>query len=193
MTYKVLSQVKRKYYKYVSAPWSSPILFANGTIGGDSFAVAASTEQTAYGRYAWKAVDGDMNTSWSAEATSGNWYEFYNPNPLNVTNITFSPADWYYPLSVELWAGNDENSLTQLSGFTYTASVATDGCVLDFPSNTNFYKIYRIYSDRNFYIKEFKITATQKIAQESTSSDYDFYKDVNTYNVLNNSGYKAFT
>ena len=183
-TYNANIKVVRKYYKYVSASWTRPNLFANGTIGGDSFAVKASSEQTAYGEYAWKAVDGDMDTAWGAEATSGNWYEFYNPNALNVTNITFSPADWYYPLSVELWAGNDENSLTQLSGFTYTASVETDGCVLHFSSNTNFYKIYRIYSDRNFYIKEFKITATQGIIQESTSSDYDFYRDAHSYDTL---------
>ena len=187
---KVIKKTIRKYYKYVAESWTRPDLLWNGAMG-DNFSVSASSEQTNYDRYAWKAVDGNLSTFWAAQGTVGNWFQFYSNNYLKVTNITWTPSDAYYPLSVQLWVGNSEDSLEQIYDFTYQGSTST--CVINLSDNRIYHKIYRIYSDRNFGIKEINISATQKVVQESTSSDYDFYKDVDTYNVLNSSGYKAFT
>lgn len=65
-----------------------PVLISNGTLGGETFAVASSSiYNSSYP--AWKAMDSDSNSYWhSANASSGTWYTFYNPSPIVLEAIT---------------------------------------------------------------------------------------------------------
>ena len=102
-----------------------PILSANGTMGGDSFAVAMDSEIDA-SRPAWKAFDGDtvLNDAHSEQAhtSSGqpHWLKFYNPSPIKVSSITiFNGAENVLPMVWEFQysdTNNDEDWTTLCSG-----------------------------------------------------------------------------
>ena len=72
----------RRYYKYISQPWEQPTLTADGTIGGDSFAVSASNYQGA----AFNAIN-DNNSSWVGGRGYPIPYVFYNPKLLDITKL----------------------------------------------------------------------------------------------------------
>lgn len=182
--YKPSVQVERSYYKYSYSSWTRPDLTENGVVGWDNFAVKGSTEQTAYSREAYKAVDGSSSTYWAGSVANTGWFEFYNPNPLCVTGFSFNSIDAGYPTSVTLYGGDTEGDLVELTGFTYTPGI---NATIDFSTNTSYYKIYRIlsngqsYSNTVFSIGELGLTATQRITSPGTSSDYDYYVDKNNY------------
>lgn len=80
-----------KYWKYRTVPFSSPILTENGVLGGNKFAVLASSEiDTA--RQAWNAFDGRNDDTesgiWHSTQGMPQWYAMYNPQPFNL--ILFS-------------------------------------------------------------------------------------------------------
>ena len=88
-----------------------PNLVANGTIGGNDFAVLADSEIDS-SRQAWKAFDGDTQMvnvytdMWHSDYGQPHWLEFYNPNPLLVNSInifnsmdTVVPWDWEFQYS----------------------------------------------------------------------------------------------
>ena len=71
--------------------FEQPILSANGTIGGDYFAVAASSI-LGEGTEAWRAFDGIPCTSsstnyWHSAIGHPSWIEWYNPYPVALSNI----------------------------------------------------------------------------------------------------------
>jgi hypothetical protein len=153
-------------------PWTQPILNANGTMGGDSFAVAANFERSSH--YAWYAMDGVTtgNTGWFSDeiATAGVWYSFYNPIPLNVTNLEFlnyTGAN-YVTTSGRVQISNDGQTWTDIKSYTNSTVAANASWSIDLSDNTYFAKYYRIYSDSNvgtagWIIRELTITATEQV------------------------------
>lgn len=151
-------------------PFVQPILSANGTIGGDSFAVAMSSEYS--GRPAWHAFDGvtTLNAQQTNTAHTGNsmpsWFEFYNPEPICVTkmavwNGNITPHDYQFQCSEDgvTWT----TLVTGLNTYTGTTYIGYKW-EFDVP-NTNYYKYYRFYVTSGDYqgycsILEFGITAT---------------------------------
>ena len=65
--------------------WEQPTLTSNGTMGGDSFAVAASSTVWSDGAQAWGAFNPD--SFWHADSSSTQWIAWYNPKPLKVTKF----------------------------------------------------------------------------------------------------------
>lgn len=75
------------YSSQQELPWTQPVLSANGTIGGNSFACAASSEYNS-NMLAYKAFDGNSSSYWYASSSSlPQWLELYNPIPLKITEI----------------------------------------------------------------------------------------------------------
>lgn len=151
-----------------------PALTANGIVGGADFAVAADSEIDS-ARAAWKAFDGntvlaDAGTD-QAHTGSGqpHWFEFYNPNPLQVMAMTVYnggdnvlPKDWQFQASADgmqwdvLTAGSNENST---AGGAWSFTIPAQG----------WYKYHRFYvtsgsgADGGYTgITEFVITARER-------------------------------
>ena len=169
----------RKYYKYES--WTQPTLSSNGTIGGGSFAVTASAESQASGDppyKAWEAFDKNSYTYWRSGQTSA-WLEFYNPEPLRVTNLQYANT-YCYPTQGTVIASNDNSNWDTLTTWTNNS---IDTFNIDLSSNTNTYLYYRVVVNQvnTDYVHCQELTITAQKVVEGTSSDYDFYEDVDVY------------
>lgn len=119
-----------------------PTLSANGTMGGSSFAVSASSAYSS--EYAaWKAVDGSNSTFWQTAATTSGSFTFYNPTPLKVTSLYLSA---YQTTGRQLKAGNiqgsnDNSTWTTITSWSGNTSL---NLTVNMSSNTNFYNYYKI-------------------------------------------------
>lgn len=158
-------------------PWTQPVLTANGTIGGNSFAVAMDSQYQS--RAAWYAFDGVTTYNGNTQAHTANgqphWIEFYNPRPLIVTKMTVyngganvCPLDWQFQCS------DDNSTWTTLTSGTNTNY--TQGGEWSFNvSNSGAHKYYRFYTTSGYGrdsgylgITEFVITA-KEVNSEYTS------------------------
>ena len=204
--YKAVKQVERTYWKReeTEQPWTQPVLSANGTIGGDSFACAANTEYT--DNPAWKAFDNDANTDWQGLQSHGlpNILEWYNPSGLKITQITFTSgrrvSDGGFPpkYSIRFCAKNytiqaseDGNTWVDIYTGTNTSYSEKKSITVNI-SNNNFYKYWRIYVNSvntGTYVDiwSVSVTATQlaETITPGTAEDYDFYTDETIYKGVN--------
>lgn len=197
--YKAVKQVERKYWKRETEeqPWTQPVLNANGTIGGDSFACAASNEYNP----AWRAFDNETSNDW--ENNNGDmpcWLEWYNPNALKVTQIVIvtgiKPSQFFSEIygclkNYKIQASSDNSNWADIYTGSNSSYSAKKSLTINI-SNNNFYKYWRIYvtsvSNGNYAsIWNVAITATQlqEIITPGTADDYDFYTDENVYKGVN--------
>lgn len=159
-----------------------PVLSANGTIGGDAFAVEMDSQLDA-NRPVWKAFDGNTvlnnaNTDQlSTKSGHPHWVKFYNPHPLSVSKITiFNGADNCMPLDWEFQysdTNTDEDWHTLTSG---TNTVLTTNGEWSFDvTNSGSHKYYRFYTTSgagrdNSYLG---LTEIQITGKEIASVTYD--------------------
>lgn len=200
--YKAVKQVERHYWKReeTEQSWTQPVLSANGTIGGDSFACAANTEYI--DNPAWKAFDSNANTDWQGANSYGlpNILEWYNPNPLNVTKIVFvtglkegslTPIIYSCAKNYLVQASIDNTNWVDIYTGTNTSYSEKKSITVNI-SNNNFYKYWRIYvssvNKGNFVdIWSVSVTATQlqETIVPGTAENYDFYTDETVYKGVN--------
>ena len=112
----------------IETPWTQPVLTANGTLGGSSFAVSSSSE----GYPAWQAFSG--TNVWTSNWLGGNYvqnvtYTMYNPvalkmNRIGVQNSTYPTAGNI--TSGEVWYSDNGSSYTKSNNFTNTNYTASD-------------------------------------------------------------------
>ena len=215
---------KTSWYKWESqgggTAFVQPTLSADGTIGGASFAVACDSTYNRGGNpdYAWHAFDGRTNVSttypssfWNSNSGQPHWIEFYNPTPLEVTNIKIYNGesgsvakDWQFQCS-----DNGSTWTTLTSGTNTTTGQGADWS-FNVPSSGS-HKYYRFYTtsaqgsfSAHTTITEIVITATEggsyswvKINEEGkyltgiTSGDVTTalgYTPANDSNVVKTSG-----
>lgn len=166
----------------VTRNFVQPTLSANGTVGGDSFAVQSSGTYSASGSNhdTYHAFDNNPNTWWHSTSGMPEWITFYNPVELNVTKLTIQNPDTNNgQLSAGVvQASNDNSTWTDLKSWTNSVSGGLATWDIDLSSNTNSYKYYRIYITSSAYhhqqgnfaiINQINITATYE--EEITSAD----------------------
>lgn len=184
----------RKYYKTITVnvpeetqTFTQPVLSANGTLGGNSFAVSASGEnQSGSNPYrAYEAFDNNASTYWRCSNTTSGWIQFYNPKPLHVSTLKWGYF-YSYPTGGSVLGSNDGTNFDTLT--TWTNSSAADFTIT--VNSTKAYKYYRItvtgVNTDVVHCKDMTITATEVIKEaysysqevESTIDDYDRYEDV---------------
>lgn len=124
-----------------------PVLSSNGTMGGDSFAVAASSEYpdgpayyaTIYGTGRWQSYNGYGFPQ---------WITYYVPDGLVLSSVTFNNSSAqnnggvYIFGDYEFLVSNDNSTWTSLGTFTNTY-MGTDDFDLDV-STTESYKYFKL-------------------------------------------------
>ena len=185
-----------RYWKYQA--WTQPILLANGTIGGTSFACSASHE----GVPAWAAFNGDNTTGdnawWSNHgATSESnpcWIAWYNPTPLKISQIVIqnevhTPAN--FKTGYLQYSDNyiDWTTLQQVNG-TNTAAYET---IVNVNSSVSAHRYWRLYFVESFSSSGLAIQTIENYAQQlvaGTPTDYDFTTtETGTFGVKQNNNY----
>ena len=163
------------YYKYTWATFSQPTLSANGTLGGSSFAVAASSERGGYS--AWKAFADGWDVIWHSNGEIPCWYTFYNPKVLKISKIQILNDPEVGCGNGKLQGSNDNGTYTDICSFTGSSSA---GATWSFnPNNTTPYKYFRFWFTASHYsgfivIRKITLTAQVGTAGSGTSSNYDY-------------------
>lgn len=171
---------KRKYYKYTYTDWAQPTLTANGTVGGDSFAVEATTSSSSYPAY--KAFD-NTNGYWIANTVSA-YTTFYNPKPLKVTNLHVKNPNYsdhnYASLAGVIYGSDDNSNWVEIAQYTNSVLGNLAEWDIDLSTNTKFYKYHKIQNTKSnkdwVGFAEITITAKEVTPVESTIDDYDYYE-----------------
>jgi len=149
--------------------WTQPTLTANGTLGGNSFAVYSSAPIFEYPGYIYEpycAFDNDSNTCWSPELTNANDpidLIIYNPNPLKVTALHWEVFDYNRrPATWEWYGSNDNETYTLIASGTNTSNDFT----LEFtPSFAYKYHKFRTLTSYNYLnAKQITLTARELVA-----------------------------
>jgi len=176
-SYKLIKNktTERKYYKYKGLPWKQPILTANGTMGGNSFAVSASTEfNSNYSAY--KAFDNSNTTEWATLGTHNpSWITFYNPRPLKVSLLTLRNRTTYEAfLEGNVYGSNDNSNWDLLTSFINSVTDKDSTWTIDLSNNTSFYKYYKIegtsFSGTNQGFTNIAITAVEQMPSNIPST-----------------------
>ena len=188
--YKVHKEIKEtKYYKEIITPFVQPILTSNGTLGGDSFAVASNNfpwNNTAL-HYMW--FDGQTGQNGNGTSHRGGGYSIiYNPIPIKITSVIADAGysgDWF---DVVFYGSDDGQNWEQIC---YIGHGLRTKCDVNSPKFYNYYKIYNqsgFGHDGHGYgggVAELHITATQREIIETTKDDYDYYIDIPVYHAIN--------
>ena len=122
---------------FTNSAWERPNLTANGTLGGNSFAVTSSLNSSDE----YKAVDGSTSTYFSFPRFTT--FTFYNPTPLKVTQLIARYPSSYYGKITDV-VGSNTNSGWNTISFSRSGTT-TETITL---SNSTYYKYYRITLDR---------------------------------------------
>ncbi|MBR2245447.1 MAG: leucine-rich repeat protein [Bacilli bacterium] len=161
------------------ASWETfvrPNLTANGTMGGESFAVASYTGGSNPSYY---AVNGSSSNYWSGQVytSSGTQYApryfIYNPNPLKITQLvlTFTSSSTQYTTpGIEISGSNDGENYEILDS-NYTLSGANG--TLNVNNDTG-YQYYRLKlnlrnTTQQIRVSNIGFTATEKVASNTSN------------------------
>ena len=151
----------------IEASFVRPNLTADGTLGGNSFAVKDVGAGTSTTTYAWRAVDNPSDyTYWNGTMPSSGvkTYVFYNPDALKVSKLKYSYySTTYQPTSVSIQASNDNLTWENITS-TYDFD-ASDYTYVSTLTNNKFYKYYKLLFTPSYsYIRvsDLQITAIYK-------------------------------
>lgn len=183
-----------KYYKYIN--WTQPILSNNGTMGGNTFACNQSSYLNT-NRLAWKAFDEDnqiYEDNWHSANGHPAYIEWYNPNPLKISNIKIRnrDSDGSFINEYAIYYSDDNSNWVWLQAGNSTNQTAYSEWNISI--NTDAHKYWRLVchsssGNNNGYtaIQHIALTATEMVT--GTSSDYD-YSEIQKINEIYKSGTK---
>lgn len=188
-----------KYYKYVDeGGFARPNLTANGTLGGDSFSVAASSEGMNGSDLAYKAFDGNTSGTgldfWHSKAQKSPWWiTWYNPKLVCLKSLTIYNCQYPGIKDYEIQGSNNNNSWETIKVITGATTTQKTNYTIDLSDNTKKFKYHRLYITATAYaadgyywatIAEIGMTGTVYGVEESTQDDYDFTEEeVKSYKI----------
>lgn len=156
----------------VETSWSQPVLSANGTLGGDVFAVGGTGFSSTYP--AWQCFDNNSGTQCGTNTMNqGCNLIVFNPNPLKISKLVITQggiSGVMQPCSgLHLYGSNDNASWEDLSELwtNNSSNKPSMGATATFNiTSDSFYKYFKfVMSSANGALgtglAEIKITATQ--------------------------------
>lgn len=148
MTLKCITSIDYKDGQIVNS--SDIQLSANGTLGGDSFAVYTSNNYDASLYPAWHIFDGNDETYW-LDTQAPVDVIFYNPTPIRLEYLVFanrSDTDGYTFTSGTLYGSNDNITYELIQTFTNNDAYAASGCEVLNGNNiqsSGYYKYHKLH------------------------------------------------
>lgn len=141
----------------VDVTFTRPNLTANGTMGGNAFAVQSGTSTTAY-----NAVDSSSSSYATVNSGSGYTYIFYNPDALKVSGlgITFR-ANTYSATAVTVEGSNDNSNWTSIATWSGSAGTYAD-CTVNSSTYYKYHKLTLTPYGTSIRISDLAITAVYK-------------------------------
>jgi len=135
--------------------WTRPNLTGNGVLGGDSFAVTASSYTSREQPY--MAVDNNSSSYWSSSGSSST-YTIYNPNKLKITQLILSTLSGTGRIITVTINGSNDNINWENITSSYSG---TSTVILNMSSNTKGFKYYKLTLTGSRYcvIKNIEFTA----------------------------------
>lgn len=191
---KAVKETVRKYYKYQYSEWVQPTLSGYGTPYVSDLAVTASITVSSY--EVWKAFDKNTSTFYILKSVSnptGVTANIITKNQLNVTTMVFKnrAASNYAITGVIIYGLKKDGTVLYQKSYSNTSYGAGAEWTVDMSDNTQYCDYYQIYCTGGQYggsastsLAELYITATQRIPVPSDESDYDFYEDVDVYELV---------
>ena len=177
---KAAKETIRRYYKYQYQDFIQPVLISNGTLGGDSFAVAGNTDT-------YEAFNGLTSGDWAA-APANKTVIVYSPNPLCLTNVhlnAYSYLHCVYGLQEVLCSDTLDGEREVV--FSQNIGEHAAERTYSFSNNTRYAKYwfitYASTGSGGYAIYEYQLTGTEQITVEATKDDYVFYKDIDIYKL----------
>jgi len=179
----------QKYLKKIitETPFVQPTLSANGTIGGDSFAVDSSSSSGTNGLafYAFNGIVNDNRYADSANGATFYWISWYNPIPLKIASLKIDNSPYSgatAPTGGIVQGSNDNSNWEDIVTFTNSVTAINQSWTITVNSSKS-YKYHRIYvPSSNFTggtkrarFAEITISATEytEVWQQGTPQDYD--------------------
>lgn len=138
-----------------------PVLSANGTIGGDSFAVGASVNE------AYKAFDNSAS-SYCNRLNADQWLEWYNPQPLCIGQVKWQASGNVYMQRAGLLQYSDDNA-AWITAVEWTNSDSTNPFTIQVGETHGSHKYWRLYftqkgtSSGNSDVSNLVLTATYQL------------------------------
>jgi len=153
--------VKHSTEKYVIGydSFEQPVLNANGTVGGSSFAVAVSSTYTAGTVYGYCATNPSDGFRWQSRNgyAMPQWLTLYNPVGLRPVAFEFnndgiSAGESNYMLGTyQIQASNDNSTWVTLGTFTNTCTTPqAAGTWRNEVQTDDYYKYFRIYVTKTY-------------------------------------------
>lgn len=132
--------------------WEQPILSANGTLGGDEFAVASNIPQHTSGQV-WRGFDRNNSTLFHSDINSTTGYiDIYNPVPICVREFKFriqaEGSSIFYSRTTaagNIYGSDDGTNWTLIKAYTNPIPTTLEFSI-NVSENVDFYKYYRFES-----------------------------------------------
>lgn len=175
-TYNIMRREKA-YWK----TWIQPVLTANGTMGGDSFAVSSNVVQYSSADCAvYMAFDNKANTQFhSTGAVSNGYIDWYNPQPLIITNINLTNQKGNNnraSTSGKVYGSDNGVDWVELTSYTNSTQAGDASWNISLSSNKIGYKYYRLTGNTEGYWTIAEIVLTAKV--------YDEHWGYKAYNII---------
>jgi hypothetical protein len=178
---KAYKEIKTKYYKYQNADFVQPILTANGTPDGNSFAVNGRQYSS---DAMYKAFDGNASSYWETYnyALVDTCY-ICNDIPINISEIKLTLKENKGWTQIVISGSNDNVDYFEEQTIATVGSSNLDTFACSFEGYYKFYKITytnRYTSAKGYYARIINcaLTAQFKVEVEGTPQDYEYTKEV---------------
>lgn len=181
-TYVVKEENVRKYYKYV--PWEQPILTSNTS--SSEMTVSATNEGQGG---AWKAFDNATDNHWVTgnNILSGDVYAFF-AKPIYLNSITITGYRNLYGYTQTVTIYSDKAKTNLIGGaktfFTSTGSTANISNTWTFNEPIKVTELTFSCVGGENWVALSEVNIDADIVENGTSSDYDFYEDVDVYKAI---------
>lgn len=174
----------------IISEWTQPYITSKGTMGGETFACYSDVPQNTGTDMYWNLFNNiSQNNGFHSSQgnVTGNIY-WYNPIPLNITNIkVYTQIDTggsnRQSTAGTIYGSNDYTNWTPISTYTNTQQAHSSSWDINLSSNTGYYKYYRWESTAcgtggYWTMSHLVFTATQKA--QCTAEDF-WQHTVTTY------------
>lgn len=174
----------------IISEWTQPYITSKGTMGGETFACYTDVPQISGTDSYWQVFN-NISQGAGFHSTQGNVtgnIYWYNPIPLNITNIkVYTQIDAggsnRQSTAGTIYGSNDYTNWTPISTYTNTQQAHSSSWDINLSSNTGYYKYYRWESTAcgtggYWTMSHLVFTATQKA--QCTAEDF-WQHTVTTY------------